>query len=143
MIKRIIAQTERRVLHGEAVGAAEKVVSLFEPRANITKGGRAVQYGHKLNLATDQSDLIFDLVIEAGDPAHSERFLPVLKRHIAFYGERLDETAAGGGLASGDNLAEAKTHGIRDVVFHKKARLRIVDTVKSNWALSQASFCRS
>jgi IS5 family transposase len=31
--------------------------------------------------------LILDLVIEAGNPADSERFLPMLKRHIAFYGE--------------------------------------------------------
>jgi hypothetical protein len=32
-IERIIAQTERRVLHGKAVAANEKIVSLFEPRA--------------------------------------------------------------------------------------------------------------
>jgi IS5 family transposase len=31
--------------------------------------------------------LILDLVIEPGNPADSERFLPMLKRHIAFYCE--------------------------------------------------------
>jgi IS5 family transposase len=31
--------------------------------------------------------LILDLVVEAGNPADSERFLPMLERHIAFYGE--------------------------------------------------------
>src|SRR4029077_10538540 len=67
---RIIAQTERRVLHGEAVAANEKIVSLFEPHADIiVKGGRDVQYGHKLNLTTGRSGLILDLVIEAGNPA--------------------------------------------------------------------------
>ena len=35
LIERIIAQTERRVLHGEAVAANEKIVSLFEPHADI------------------------------------------------------------------------------------------------------------
>ncbi len=91
LIERIIAQTERRVLHGEAVAANEKIVSLFEPHADIiVKGGREVQYGHKLNLTTGRSGLILDLVIEAGNPADSERFLPMLKRHIALYGEAPD-----------------------------------------------------
>ena len=91
LIERIIAQAERRVLHGEAVPANEKIVSLFEPHADIiVKGGREVQYGHKLNLTTGRSGLILDLVIEAGNPADSERFLPMLKRHIAFYGEAPD-----------------------------------------------------
>jgi len=46
LIERIIAQTERRVLRGETVAANEKIVSLFEPHADIiAKGGREVQYG--------------------------------------------------------------------------------------------------
>ena len=56
MIERIVAQTERRVLHGEAVPAAEKIVSLFEPHADIiVKGAGDVQYGHKLNLTTGEA----------------------------------------------------------------------------------------
>jgi len=44
-IERIVAQTERRVVHGEAVAANEKIVSLFEPHADIiVKGARDVQY---------------------------------------------------------------------------------------------------
>jgi IS5 family transposase len=134
LIERIIAQAERRVLHGEAVPANEKIVSLFEPHADIiVKGGREVQYGHKLNLTTGRSGLILDLVIEAGNPADSERFLPMLKRHIAFYGEAPRQAAADGGFASRDNLAQAKAHGVHDMAFHKKAGLRIKDMVKSNW----------
>ena len=71
---------ERRVLHGEAVAANEKIVSLFEPHADIiVKGGRDVQYGQKLNLTMGRSGLILDLVIEAGNAADSERFLLMLK----------------------------------------------------------------
>jgi transposase, IS5 family len=134
LIERVIAQTERRVLHGEAVPANQKIVSLFEPHADIiVKGGREVQYGHKLNLTTGRSGLILDLVIEAGNPADSERFLPMLKRHIAFYGEAPRQAAADGGFASRDNLAQAKALGVHDMAFHKKAGLRIKDMVKSNW----------
>ena len=60
-----------------------------------------------------------------GNPADSERFLPMLKRHIAFYGEPPRQTAADGGFASRDNLSQAKALGVHDVAFHKKAGLRI------------------
>lgn len=64
--------------------AREKLVSLFEPHADIiVKGRRGVQYGHKLNLATGKSGLILDVVIEEGNPADAERFLPMLDRQIA------------------------------------------------------------
>jgi transposase, IS5 family len=134
LIERIVAQTERRVLHGEAIAATEKIVSLFEPHADIiVKGGRQIQYGHKLNLTTGRSGLILDLVIEPGNPADSERFLPMLERHIAFYGEAPRQAAADGGFASRHNLGQAKALGVRDLAFHKKAGLRIRDMVKSNW----------
>ena len=134
LIERIIRQTERRVLRGEAVAANEKIVSLFEPHTDIiVKGSRQVEYGHKLNLTTGRSGLILDLVIEAGNPADSERFLPMLKRHIAFYGEAPRQAAADGGYASRPNLSQAKALGVHDLAFHKKAGLRIMDMVKSNW----------
>src|SRR5205807_10622578 len=50
LIERILAQSQRRVLDGQTVPASEKLVSLFEPHADIiVKGARDVQYGHKLN----------------------------------------------------------------------------------------------
>ena len=46
LIGQIISQAERRVLQGEAVPAGEKIVSLFEPHADIIViGGRGAQYG--------------------------------------------------------------------------------------------------
>jgi IS5 family transposase len=121
-------------LDGETVAANEKIVSLFEPHADIiVKGSRQVEYGHKLNLTTGRSGLILDLVVEAGNPADSERFLPMLERHIAFYGEAPRQAAADGGYASRLNLSQAKALGVHDMAFHKKAGLRIKDMVKSNW----------
>ena len=91
------------------------------------------QYGHKLNLTTGRSGLILDLVIEAGNPADSERLLPMLERHIAFYGAAPRQAAADGGFASRDNLTQAKACGVRDMAFHKKSGLRIEDMVRSRW----------
>jgi len=121
LIARILDQSERRVLHGQAVPAREKLVSLFEPHADIiVKGGRDVQYGHKLNLVTGKSGLILDLVIKTGNPADAERFLPMLDRHIAHCGTPPRQMAADGSYASRDNLDQAKARGVSDVAFHKK-----------------------
>jgi IS5 family transposase len=134
LIERIIAQSERRVLGGQPVPARDKLISLFEPHADIiVKGSREVAYGHKLNLTTGRSGLILDVVIEAGNPADSERLLPMLERHSAVYGQAPRQAAADGSFASRDNLHQAKAQGVRDMAFHKKGGLRIEDMVRSRW----------
>ena len=84
LIERIIAQSERRVLHGEAVPPARSwsACSSRMPTSS-SRAAATLQYGHKLNLTTGRSGLILDVVIEAGNPADTERFLPMLERHIA------------------------------------------------------------
>ena len=68
--------------------------------------------------------LILDVVVETGNPADSERFLPMLERHIDFYGEAPRQAVADGGYASRANLAAAKARGVADVAFHQEVRHR-------------------
>ena len=134
LVLQVIAQTERRVFNGEKVPASDKCVSLFEPHTDIiVKGARDVQYGHKLNLVSGRSGLIVDVVIESGNPADSQRFMPMLERHQAHYGVMPRQVATDGGYASVDNLNAAKQAGVEDVAFHKKRGLDIADMVKSKW----------
>jgi IS5 family transposase len=134
LIRQVIDQTKRRVFEGEKVPAGEKLFSLFEEHTDIiVKGNRDIQYGHKLNLSTGRSGLILDAVIEDGNPADAERFLPMLDRHIAQYGKAPRQMAADGGYASVLNLSEAKAREVTDVVFHKKRGLRVEDMAKSPW----------
>ena len=134
LVLQVIAQTERRVFAGETVPANEKCVSLFEPHTDIiVKGRREVQYGHKLNLVSGRSGLILDVVIEPGNPADSQRFMPMLERHQAHYGAMPRQVAADGGYASIGNLNAAKDAGVLDVAFQKKRGLAITDMVKSKW----------
>ena len=73
----VIDQTRCWVFLGERVPAGEKIVSLFEAHAGIiVKDRRAVHYGHKLNQTSDCSGLFFDAVIESGNPADVERWVP-------------------------------------------------------------------
>lgn len=134
LIKQVIDQTQRRVFQGESVPASEKIFSLFEPHTDIViKGSRDVQYGHKLNLSSGKSGLILDVVVEAGNPADTDRLLPMLDRHIETYGSAPRQLAVDGGYASKDNLAKAKKRGVEDMAFHKKRGLSIEDMVRSHW----------
>ncbi len=134
LIEGVIEQTSRRVFNGEQVPAREKLFSLFEEHTDIiVKGSREIQYGHKLNLSGGQSGLILDAVIEEGNPADAERFLPMLDRHMELYGRAPRQAAADGGYASTANVREAKEKGVKDVAFHKKCGLSVTDMVKSQW----------
>jgi IS5 family transposase len=84
-------------------------------------------------LVSGRSGLILDVVIESGNPADSQRFLPMLERHQAHYGVMPRQVAADGGYASVDNLQSAKVAGVVDVAFQKKRGLAIADMVKSKW----------
>jgi len=134
LIHQVIHQTERRVFHDEAVPANEKLFSLFEPHTDIiVKGGREIQYGHKLNLSSGKSGLILDVMIEEGNPADTERLIPMIERHKNHYGHAPRQLAVDGGYASNENLKQAKERGVEDMAFHKKRGLNIEDMVKSTW----------
>ena len=134
LILQVIDQTERRVFGKEKVPANDKIISVFEEHSDIiVKGARDVQYGHKINLSTGRSGLVLDVVIEAGNPADSARFLPMLDRHIKQYGKPPRQMAADGGYASIENLHEAKARKVTDVAFHKKRGLKVDEMAKSPW----------
>lgn len=138
LIERVVQQTERRVFDGEKVPAAEKVVSLFEPHADIiVKGGRRTHYGHKINLSTGRSALVLDVVVEDGNPADSERCLPMLERHVETYGEPPQRAAFDGGYASRENLDDAKKLGVEHVMFHKKRGMEQTEMTPSAWIYGQ------
>lgn len=132
LLRKVIRQTERRVLRGETVPAGEKVVSLFEPHTDVlVKDRRDTQYGHKINLTGGASGLILDCVIEVGNPADSTRCLPMLRRQKEIYEEFPRQAALDGGYASKENLREAKAEGIQHVCFSKKRGLEVEEMTGS------------
>jgi IS5 family transposase len=134
LLKRVLSQTERRVLRGEQVPAGDKVVSFFECHTDvIVKGRRDTRYGHKIFLSGGRSGLILDCVIARGNPADAALFPDLLSRQAAIYGRPPLKTAADGGFASQDNLRLAQGQGVKDVMFAKKRGLRVLEMVKSLW----------
>jgi transposase, IS5 family len=134
----VIAQTECRVLKGEKVPAADKIVSIFEPHTDIiVKDRRETYYGHKVCLCVGASNLITDCVITDGNPADSELTLSMLDRQNEIYGRYPLKVALDGGFASKANLAAAKERQIKDVCFAKKRGLEVEQMCRSQWVYNR------
>lgn len=133
-VAQVIDQATRRVLHGETVPAAEKLVSLFEAHADIlVKDRRATYYGHKIFLTTGRSGLILDCAIPKGNPGDVTWAVSLVRRQQALFGRAPRQVSLDGGFASQANLADIKGLGVADVCFAKKRGLAIRDMVRSAW----------
>jgi IS5 family transposase len=133
LTKRVISQTQRRVLGGESVPASEKLVSIFEPHADIiVKDRRETLYGHKICLTAGASGLVTDVVIESGNPADATLAVRMMQRQLDLYGKAPRQACFDGGFTSKDNLAAIKQLGVDDVAFSKSRGLSITDMVKNS-----------
>ena len=131
---RVISQTQRRVLNGESVPAAEKVVSIFEPHTDImVKDRRKTLYGHKLCLTGGASGLITDVLIERGNPSDATLAVTMVERQRDLYGKAPRQVSMDGGFTSKANLDAIKKLGVEDIAFSKHGSLAITDMVKSSW----------
>ena len=138
LARRVITQTERRVLHGEQVPAEDKVLSIFEPHTDIIiKDRRDTLFGHKVALSAGASGMVVDGVVEKGNPADSTLAVPMVKRQKDLFGRVPRQIAFDGGFTSKANLAKIKDLGVQDVAFHKKRSLEVTDMVKSTWVFRQ------
>jgi len=120
VMRQVFNITKRREILGGAVPNAEKIFSDYEPHTDIiVKGGREVQFGHKINMAGGRSNLILDCQILDGNPSDSKLYMPTLERVIKNYGTTPRDVSTDGGYASLDNKKGAEGKGIINIVFNK------------------------
>ena len=130
--KKVIDQTERRVLRGESVPATEKVVSIFEPHTDvIVKDRRETLYGHKVFLNVGASGMVLDLLMERGNPADATRAIPMLERHRALTGKAPRQVAFDAGFTSAANVENARKLGVKEASFAKKGSIDVLAGVLS------------
>jgi len=138
LMRRVIHQTDRRVLQGHKVPAAEKVVSIFEEHSDIIQtGGRETVFGHKIYLTCGKTSLVVDCLVTQGNPADQAQMQPMLERQHQLYGRYPRQASFAGGFATQNNLKWAKKQGIQDVAFATKAGLKVTDMVRSSWVYKQ------
>lgn len=110
----------RHEILGESVPNKDKIFSIFEAHTDIiVKGGREVEFGHKVNLAGGRSNLILDCRILDGNPADTAIYEDVIERIHANYGIVPRDIVTDGGYASTDNARIAQEKGIINIVFNK------------------------
>ena len=131
---RVIDQTHRRIIDGQRVPPADKVLSIFEPDTDLlVRGTRDPIYGHKLCLTVGVSCLVFDCVVEKGNPTDSTLAVGMVKRFKKAFGHAPRQTVFDGGFSSNKNLVEIKQCGVTDVVFTKHQGIELHQMVRSSW----------
>ena len=84
LVQQVIAQTERRVLHGESVPASAKLVSLVEPHTAIVRRGKAhlpAEFGRKILLDEVDGGVITRYAVMAGNPPDAPELPTSLAHH--------------------------------------------------------------
>jgi IS5 family transposase len=122
LVCQVISQTTRRVLQGEAVPAAEKVVSLFEPQtAIIRKGkpGRPTEFGRVIWLDEVEGGIVSRYAVLDGNPAEDAQLPPSLDHHRRVFQRPPRLLAGDRGVHSAANERYATRHGVKQVVLPK------------------------
>jgi IS5 family transposase len=131
LCERVIDQTTRRVFGQEKVPAQEKVVSIFEPHADvIVKDRRETLYGHKACLAAGGSGLVLDLLPLDGNPADSTLAVAAVERTAKATGIMPTDVVFDGGFAARQNVTDIRALGVSNVVFSKHLGLTITDMAR-------------
>ena len=124
-VEQVITQTTRRVLHGEAVPASEKIVSLFEPdTAIIRKGkpGKPTEFGRCVWLDEVDGGIISRYAVLKGNPDEKAQLAPSLDHHIAQFGHPPELLTGDRGIHSATNERYAQQHGVTEVVLPKPGK---------------------
>jgi len=120
LARRVIDQTERGVLRGEAVPAAEKVLSLVEPHTAVIprhKAGQSVEFGRKLWLAEVDGGIISDVDVLDGAPPDAPQVMPSVARHRRQFGRPPDLLTGDRGCSTATVRRDAAQAGIRRVAL--------------------------
>jgi IS5 family transposase len=128
LVEQVIAQTERRVLKGESVPAAEKVVSLVEPHTQIICRGKApphdTEFGHKVDYAEVDGGLIIAWnIIAVGNPPDEPWLRPALHEHQRLFHHAPHVLAGDHAFFSPANKRHARQAGVKQFAIPQPGRL--------------------
>jgi IS5 family transposase len=126
LVEQGIVQATRRVLEGEQVPAAEKILSLFEEHTQIItrqKMGKPREFGRKVLIDEVDGGIIsrYEILEEVG---REHPHLPAsLEAHQEHFGRAPELLAGDRGLYSDENERLAQELGVKRIVLPKSGRL--------------------
>ena len=120
LVRRVIAQAERRVLRGEPVPAGEKVASLVEPHTAILprhKPGQPVDVGRKLWLAEADGGIVTQAKVLDGAPPDAGEVERSLEHHRRQFGRPPDLLTGDRGCSTATVRRRVAAAGVRRVAL--------------------------
>jgi IS5 family transposase len=121
LVRRVIAQTRRRVFDGQSVPAAQKLVSLFEPHTAVIRRGktppRDTEFGRKIWYSEVDGGLVSDYRLLSGNPPDDQQWAASVRQHQALFGHPPKLATADRGVFSPANEQLAHEAGIEFVAL--------------------------
>lgn len=128
-LRQVAGYCRRRVIAGETVGAAEKVLSLSDPAAGyIAKGQREPVIGYKPQLARSREGFIPSVVIPLGNAADVSQLPVVVAECVRRVGHPPVEISVDDGYASQAVRQQLLADGIKVVSVSGSKGKRIIST---------------
>jgi IS5 family transposase len=115
LVRQVIGQTERRVVAGERVPAAAKLVSLFEPHTAVIRRGKAhlpAEFGRKVLLDEVEGGLVTRYALLPGNPRDAPELPTSLAQHRHRFGRAPGVLAADRSFFTLENERLARAAGV-------------------------------
>jgi len=142
-MEKVYKMAERREIMKEKAPVEEKVFSIYERHTDIiVKGGREVQFGHKVNLGSGRSNLILTCEILEGNPNDSELYEGAIEKLKKDYGRMPESSTADGCFSGKANIEYSQKAGIINIVFNK-IRGSMQNITNSKWIENKLKRWRS
>src|SRR6266571_3257684 len=125
LVQQVCAQARRRVLEGEAIPAADKLVSLFEPHTAVIRRGKLstpTEFGAKVMLDEVDGGLVSRYAILAGNPPDAPQLPVSLDHHQVQFGHPPHTAAADRAFSTTDNEHYAAQAGVPCVAIPKPGK---------------------
>jgi transposase, IS5 family len=123
LVRRVMHQARARIFRGDT-HVEDKVLSVFEPSAEIIRKGKAGkpnEFGKMVKLQEAENQIIVDYEVYARRPNDSDLLIPAIAVHQAKLGRVPRLVATDGGFYSARNEAAAKAMGVKRVCIPNRS----------------------
>jgi IS5 family transposase len=123
LVRQVMHQTRARVFQGDTHFDG-KIVSVFEPSAEVIRKGKAGkpnEFGKMVKLQEAENQIIVDYEVYARRPNDADLLIPAIATHQAKLGRVPRLVAADAGFYSGRNEAAAKAMGVKRVCIPNRS----------------------
>jgi len=116
-VQQVMRQTKARIYQGDTRSPG-KIVSIFEPSAEVIRKGKAAkptEFGKLVKLQEAENQIVIDYEVYAQRPNDADLLIPAIEIHTAKLGRVPRLVAADAGFYSGQNHTMAKARGVKRV----------------------------